>query len=61
MDGTIFKFRIQNLCCCAVKIYNWLHDSAEGFDVSFEDATDTTAALAIQGPTSCSTLKLRSR
>ena len=57
-DGTIFKFsNTKFMLCCAVKIYNWLHDSAEGFDVSCEDATDTTAALAIQGPTSCSTLK----
>ena len=57
-DGTIFKFTSEKfMLCCAVKILNWLNDSAEGFDVSIKDTTDTIAALAIQGPTSCSTLK----
>ena len=57
-DGTIFKFSSTKfMLCCAVKIYNWLNDSAYGFDVTITDVTDTIAALAIQGPTSCSTLK----
>ena len=57
-DGTIFKFSsTEFMLCCAVKILNWLSDSAEGFDVSIKDTTDTIAALSIQGPTSCSTLK----
>ena len=57
-DGTIFKFSSTKfMLCCAVKIYNWLNDSAYGFDVTISDVTDTIAALAIQGPTSCSTLK----
>ena len=57
-DGTIFKYSSQKfMLCCAVKIYNWLNDSAEGFNVNIEDVTDTIAALSLQGPTSCSTLK----
>jgi aminomethyltransferase len=30
----------------------WLHDNAAGMDVSFEDVSGSTAALALQGPTS---------
>ena len=57
-DGTIFKYSSNKfMLCCAVKIYNWLNDSAEGFNVKIEDVTDTIAALSLQGPTSCSTLK----
>ena len=57
-DGTIFKHSSKHfMLCCAVKILNWLNDSAIGFDVSIKDVTDTIAALSIQGPTSCSTLK----
>jgi len=57
-DGTIFKHSSEHfMLCCAVKILNWLNDSAIGFDVTIKDVTDTIAALSIQGPTSCSTLK----
>ena len=57
-DGTIFKHSSEHfMLCCAVKILNWLNDSAIGFDVIIKDVTDTIAALSIQGPTSCSTLK----
>ena len=57
-DGTIFKYSSQKfMLCCAVKIYNWLNDSADGFNVKIDDVTDTIAALSLQGPTSCSTLK----
>ena len=57
-DGTIFKHSSEHfMLCCAVKILNWLNDSAIGFDVTIKDVTDAIAALSIQGPTSCSTLK----
>ena len=57
-DGTVFKYSSKKfMLCCAVKIYNWLNDSAEGFNVNIADVTDTIAALSLQGPTSCSTLK----
>ena len=57
-DGTIFKHSSEHfMLCCAVKILNWLNDSAIGFDVTIKDVTDTNAALSIQGPTSGSTLK----
>ena len=57
-DGTIFKYSSNKfMLCCAVKIYNWLNDSAIGFNVEIKDVTDTIAALSLQGPTSCSTLK----
>ena len=57
-DGTIFKYSSNKfMLCCAVKIYNWLNDSAVGFEVEVKDVTDTIAALSLQGPTSCSTLK----
>ena len=57
-DGTIFKHSSEHfMLCCAVKILNWLNDSAIGFNVTIKDVTDTIAALSIQGPTSCSTLK----
>ena len=57
-DGTIFKYSPNKfMLCCAVKIYNWLNDSAVGFNVEVKDVTDTIAALSLQGPTSCSTLK----
>lgn len=57
-DGTVFcmnqnEFKI----CCAVKMLTWLKDSAEGFDIDIKEVTDETAALSVQGPTSCSTLK----
>ncbi len=36
---------------------DWLQWSAEGFDVNIVDETDEVAALAVQGPTSCATLR----
>ena len=47
-DGTIFKYSSNKfMLCCAVKIYNWLNDSAEGFNVKIEDVTDTIAACLL--------------
>ena len=43
--------------CTAERQIDWLLDSAFGFDVSVEEVTEQIAALAVQGPTSCATLK----
>ena len=57
-DGTVFRFsdtdfrlnsQEHHLC--------WLEDSAIGFDVTVEDVSTSVAGLALQGPTSCATLK----
>jgi len=52
-DGTISRlgdttFRLTS----AEPNLRWLHDSATGLKVSIEDVSDTTATLALQGPTS---------
>jgi aminomethyltransferase len=57
-DGTIFRlgdteFRL----CTAERQLDWLLASAVGFDVRVEEVTETIAALAVQGPTSCAVLK----
>jgi aminomethyltransferase len=58
-DGTIFRlgeteFRI----CTAERQLDWFLDSAIGFDVEITEVTQDIAALALQGPTSCSVLKV---
>jgi aminomethyltransferase len=56
-DGTIFRLAEDDYRICAyARAIDWLHWSALGFDVSIEDETDAVAALAVQGPTSCSAL-----
>ena len=57
-DGTIFhlaegEYRI----CSQERHYAWFRAAAIGFDVDIVDETDTIAALAVQGPTSCAVLK----
>jgi aminomethyltransferase len=57
-DGTIFRlgsteFRV----CTAERQLDWFLDSAIGFDVNIAEVTQDIAALALQGPTSCSVLK----
>lgn len=57
-DGTIFcmapgEYRL----CTAERQYDWLLDSALGFDVQISEVTEQIAALALQGPTSCAVLK----
>jgi aminomethyltransferase len=57
-DGTIFRlgdaeFRL----CTAERQLDWLLAAAVGFDVRIEEVTETIAALAVQGPTSCAVLK----
>ena len=56
-DGTIFHLAENDYRLCAyAKAIDWLMWSAVGFDVQIVDETAEVAALAVQGPTSCSTL-----
>jgi aminomethyltransferase len=57
-DGTVFclgegEYRL----CTAERQLDWLLDSAVGFDVAISEVTEDVAALALQGPTSCSVLR----
>jgi aminomethyltransferase len=57
-DGTVFRltgndFRLMS----QERQLPWLLDSAIGFEVDIEDVSEGTAALALQGPTSCAILK----
>jgi aminomethyltransferase len=57
-DGTIFRLGEQEFrLCTAERQIDWLLDSAFGFDVQVEEVTEQIAALAVQGPTSCATLR----
>jgi aminomethyltransferase len=56
-DGTVFRLGDNDYRLCAyAKAIDWLLWSAVGFDVVIEDETAEVAALAVQGPTSCSAL-----
>lgn len=56
-DGTVFHLAENDYRLCAYsRADDWLHWSAVGFDVGIEPETDAIAALAVQGPTSCSVL-----
>jgi aminomethyltransferase len=56
-DGTIFHLGKNDYRVCAyARATDWLHWSAMGFEVTIEDESAEIAALAVQGPTSCSTL-----
>jgi len=59
-DGTIFKLGPDRyMLTCGSPSLAWLKKASYGFaDVSIEDMSDKIAALSLQGPTSCSTLKL---
>jgi len=57
-DGTIFHLTEGDYRLCAQeRCMDWLQTSAMGFDVSIVDETADVAALAVQGPTSCATLR----
>jgi len=57
-DGTIFCLSENDFRLCAQERHlDWLLWSALGFDVNIVDETSEVAALALQGPTSCATLK----
>jgi aminomethyltransferase len=57
-DGTLFRVgEGEYLLCTAERQIDWLLSSAVGFDVQISEITEQVAALALQGPTSCSVLK----
>ncbi len=57
-DGTLFHIREGEYRLCAQeRCLDWLCTSAMGFDVEIEDESAAIAALAVQGPTSCATLR----
>jgi aminomethyltransferase len=57
-DGTLFRVgEGEYLLCTAERQIDWLLSSAVGFDVQIAEITEQVAALALQGPTSCSVLK----
>ena len=57
-DGTVFRIgEGEYRLCTAERQLDWLLDSALGFDVEIRETTEETAALAVQGPTSCAVLK----
>jgi aminomethyltransferase len=57
-DGTLFRMgEDEYLLCTAERQIDWLLSSAVGFDVHIAEITEQVAALALQGPTSCSVLK----
>lgn len=58
-DGTLFQLAENDYRLCAQHHQlDWLLISAAGFDVSVEVETHDIAALAVQGPTSCSVLTM---
>lgn len=57
-DGTVFQLAEHDWrLCSAERHLDWLLASAMGFDVEIEEETDEVTGLAVQGPTSCQTLK----
>jgi aminomethyltransferase len=57
-DGTIFHLGENDYRLCSQERHlDWLLLNAEGFDVEVREETHEVAALALQGPTSCATLK----
>jgi aminomethyltransferase len=58
-DGTIFRLGSQEfrLCCQEHQLF-WLLTSAAGFDVHIHEETDEIIGLSLQGPTSCSVLRV---
>ena len=57
-DGTIFHLKENTYRLCSQEHQiDWLMINADGFDVSIVEDTHDVAALALQGPTSCATLK----
>lgn len=57
-DGTVFYLDDNSWrLCSAERHLDWLLATANGFEVEIEDETDEIVGLAVQGPTSCQTLK----
>jgi aminomethyltransferase len=58
-DGTIFRFAENEFRLCSYqRADDWLAWNTLGFDVSVENVSESIAALAVQGPTSCTILTL---
>ena len=58
-DGTIFHLAENNYRLCSyMRADEWLEWNALGFDVSITNESDDIAALAVQGPVSCTILTL---
>jgi len=56
-DGTLFRIKEGEYRLCSQHHQlDWLMISSLGMDVMIEQQTDDIAALAVQGPTSCSVL-----
>jgi len=57
-DGTIFHLSQGEYRLCSQEHQiDWLMTNQDGFDVSIMEDTHDVAGLALQGPTSCATLK----
>jgi aminomethyltransferase len=57
-DGTVFRLAPDEFrLCTAERQLDWLLDSAIGYRVEIAEVTEAIAALSLQGPTSCATLK----
>jgi aminomethyltransferase len=57
-DGTIFRLgEMEYRLCTGERQLDWLLAAAIGFDVEVSEVTAEIAALSVQGPTSCATLK----
>ena len=57
-DGTLFHLADGEYRLCAQeRCLDWLQWSALGLNVAIDDETADVAALAVQGPTSCATLR----
>src|ERR1700681_1069314 len=57
-DGTVFRLgETDYRLCTGERQLDWLLDSGLGFDVQITEVTEETAALAVQGPTSCAVLR----
>lgn len=57
-DGTIFHLGENEYRLCSQERHlDWLLTNTVGFDVSVTEETHKVAALALQGPTSCATLR----
>ena len=58
-DGTIFRLGHDDFRLCSYqRADEWLDWCKLGFDVSITNETEDIAALAVQGPTSCTVLSL---
>jgi len=58
-DGTIFRLGKEDFRLCSYqRADEWLEWCKLGFDVTISNETEDLAALAVQGPTSCTVLSL---